>query len=135
MVEGDREGSSKTVFLAEDDAALRDVLTRLLAGAGYTVVAINDGRSLLELLTAVFLLEQGETRPDALILDIQMPGFTGLEVIDVLRQYDTATPIIVITAFPDEDLHVEARGHGVSAVLSKPFSGDALLATLRRLLP
>jgi DNA-binding response OmpR family regulator len=124
----------ETLYLAEDDPAMREVLSEILSREGFAVIAFSDGGSLLEAVSAAFVLLDEDAWPAALIVDLRMPGLSGIEVVDMLRHYDTKTPVIMITAFPEEQLHLEARRHNVAAVLSKPFSGEALLATLRRLL-
>jgi FixJ family two-component response regulator len=63
-----------------------------------------------------------------------MPGLTGLEVLAGLRKRDQSTPVILITAFGDEQTHAEAKRLGATAVIDKPFDTADLLTAVRRAL-
>lgn len=76
-------------------------------------------------------LENGlRHKPDCLVLDIQMPVMTGLELCHQLETSPDAMPIVVITAHDDEDIREEALGAGAAVYLIKPFSDDELLAAI-----
>lgn len=111
------------VLLAEDDEAMRTLLTELFEDAGYEVVPSVDGFDLLERVGDTWL---GERPYDLVVSDVRMPGCTGIEALAALRQRDWLTPILLMTAFGDARTHREAERLG-AAILDKPFEVDALL--------
>jgi CheY-like chemotaxis protein len=114
----------KTVLLAEDDSATRDIMQRTLEQAGHLVVAMEDGTQALE--AAVSLL------PDVIILDVKLPGADGLEILEKLRANpETAeTPIMLCTA--RDDLEKFSTQHHV-LYLHKPVTPEQLLASMQEL--
>jgi two-component system response regulator (stage 0 sporulation protein F) len=119
------------ILLAEDDDELRWGLHDFLRCAGYSVVAVRDGRALLEHLGAAMLLDQRDAPPDAIITDIRMPVITGLQLLQKVRDRGWQTPVVVISAFGDEELRRRATSLGATAFLDKPIDTDALLRVLR----
>jgi CheY-like chemotaxis protein len=122
------------VIVADDDEQMRSLLLHVLTDEGYEVVEAADGHELGE------LLQIDGTRPilanvDAVIADIRMPGSGGLEVLAALRAVDWAMPVILITAFLDDDVAAEGARLGAAAVFSKPFILRDLVATMQSLLP
>jgi two-component system KDP operon response regulator KdpE len=113
------------VLLAEDEAVLRDFVSRNLRARGFTVVEATNG---LEAL-AMFASEQ----PHLLILDVMMPRLDGLEVCRRVRE-TSIVPIIVLTALDEESDKVTAFDLGADDYLSKPFGVDELLARVRAVL-
>jgi len=122
------------VLLAEDDNDMRTLLAWSLRKYGYEVVECTDGVQLLDNLSSFFFLE--ETAAFNLIIsDIRMPGVTGLEVLEGMHEYKTFPPIILITAFGDEETHTQAHQFGVTAIFDKPFNLDDLLAKVQEIVP
>jgi len=114
----------RRVVLAEDDSAMRDMLATVLSEAGYQVTTANDGLELNDLLH-----EPAVARFDLIVTDINMPGGSGLDVIERLRQNGDDTPVILVTAFPQE--HTRARAHELGLrLLAKPFELDTLRAAV-----
>ena len=111
----------KTILIAEDRDASRELLRTVLCAQGYRVVEASDG--LQALRKADFEL------PDLFLLDLQMPELDGFEVARALRRDGrfAATPIIALTASAMKGDREKALAHGFSAYLSKPVR----LATLR----
>jgi DNA-binding response OmpR family regulator len=113
------------VVLAEDDTAMRDLLVVVLSDAGYQVTTFTDGAELARFL--------GELSPsarfDLIVTDVNMPGGSGLDVIDQLRRNGDDTPVIVVTAFPQADILERAHELGLR-LLAKPFELDALRAAV-----
>lgn len=108
-----------TVALVDDEAPVRVALGRLLRLANYTVLAFASGEEFLESLA---------TRvPDCVLLDIHMPGLTGLQVQARLRATGVELPVVFITASDDADIGRRALEAGGLLVLRKPFSNDLLL--------
>jgi DNA-binding NtrC family response regulator len=119
------------ILLAEDDDELRWSLHEFLECAGYRVVAVRDGRALLEHLGAKVLFEQRGAAPDAIIADVRMPFMTGLELLQKVRDRGWATPVVLMSAFVDKELKHRATSLGAAAFFAKPIDTDALLQVLR----
>ena len=118
------------ILLAEDDAAMREVLVDALVEAGYDVIVASDGHELLDRIGEAWLEEDY----DLVLSDVRMPGCSGLRAIEALRERDWATPIVFMTAFGSPRAHGEAQRLGAS-MLDKPFEVDELLDTVRALVP
>ena len=82
--------AAATILIAEDDRAARQALQRALEFEGYTVVAAVDGGEALEKLT--------EHQPDAIVLDVMMPGLDGLDACRRIRSKGNRTPVLMLTA-------------------------------------
>lgn len=113
--------SRPRVLLAEDDDEMRALLVAGLRSDGFDVLEARDGAELLERLGDLFSEAGGDEGVDLVISDIKMPFFDGLSVLAGLRRNSVKTPVILITAFGDQDTHDKARSLGASAVFDKPF--------------
>jgi FixJ family two-component response regulator len=105
--------------VVDDDEMLRESLPDLLREFGFSARAFSSGQ---EFLSSNYV---DETR--CLILDVAMPGMSGLEVQEELKRRGRAIPIIFITGQKDEDIRKQALRQGALNVLYKPFSDSALL--------
>lgn len=114
------------VVIAEDEAIVRLDLKEILLSAGYDVVG-ETGRG----DDAVRLAE--ETRPDLAILDVKMPGMSGIQAAREITK-DARVAVVVLTAFSQRELIEEARDAGVAAYLVKPFRRDELLVAVDQVL-
>jgi CheY-like chemotaxis protein len=124
------------VLLAEDDDELRRLLARKLRRCGCDVIEARNGVQLVELVVEYTLtpLPAGSRGAALIISDIRMPGRTGLEVLCLLRRADVAIPIILMTAFGDDEVHAEARLLGASEIVDKPIDLDDLTRIACRLI-
>jgi two-component system NtrC family sensor kinase len=113
------------ILVAEDDPAAANVLQTLLARVGYEVRVATDGATALRML-------QEEATPDVLLLDWMLPGVSGLEICQQVRQrWDAlALPILMVTAKTDAESISAAFEAGVSDYLTKPFLGAELRARI-----
>ncbi len=115
----------RSVLLAEDDVALREMLAMVLSESGYQVASVSDGSELRRLLR--------EPPPaggfDLIVTDVNMPGGSGLDVIELLRRNGDTTPVIVVTAFPQDDIRKRAKDLGLR-LLAKPFELETLRAAV-----
>lgn len=102
---------------------MRFILSRVFTNDGYTVKEAKDGSDLLYQLCHA---HRSRTLPDLIISDIKMPELTGTEVMTRVRAWDLDLPVILITAFGDEQTLAEASGLDVTAVFNKPFDIDDL---------
>ena len=121
------------VLLAEDDADMRRLLAWALRTAGYDVVEAGDGIEVLDELDS--RIRSNSARPfGVIILDVNMPFLTGLDLLAALRSAQWATRVILITAFGDEAIRTEARELGAFAILEKPLELDELRTAVLRAL-
>jgi CheY-like chemotaxis protein len=123
------------VLLAEDDDALRRLLAAVLARDGYDVVEAADGVDLVARIEEALATRAARSEPFLVLADIQMPRLSGLDVAAILRCASCAIPVVLMTAFGDEETHSEARELGVVALLDKPVDLDALRAAIRERMP
>lgn len=118
--------------MAEDDSELRSLLTSLLRRDGFDVTDAPDGTAVRELLHAV--AEGRAVTPDLVVMDIRMPGCSGIELLGELRRAGWSAPVVLMTAFGDAAVHRDASAAGANAVLDKPFDLDDLRREVRRLM-
>jgi two-component system response regulator (stage 0 sporulation protein F) len=111
------------IFVAEDDDEMRLLLSEAFVYDGYDVVDLASGRELFNLLHRA--IELGK-EPDIVVSDIRMPGMTGLEVLNRIRDKGLKMPVVLITAFGDEETLNAASRMGATAVFNKPFDIDDL---------
>ena len=117
---------NQTVFVVDDDAAMRDALVLLLETAGLRVESHADGPT--------FLAAYAEDRPGCLLLDMAMPGMSGLEVQAALKARGLAIPIVFLTGHGDIPMAVRAVQDGAVDFLDKPLQGATLLERVQRAL-
>jgi excisionase family DNA binding protein len=114
------------VLVVDDEASIRELLSKTLALAEYDVDTAPDGR------TAIERLRLGQY--DLLIADLKMPGLDGLSLIREAKRYKTDLPVIIITGFSTESSAIEAVNLGVAGYLTKPFRVPQVLAAAARAL-
>jgi FixJ family two-component response regulator len=107
------------VAVLDDDPSVRRALARLLRSAGYLVETFASARAFLERLAV--------RRPDCLLLDVSMPGQSGLDLHDRLTESGHDIPVIFITGHGDAFMAARATKAGAVAFLSKPVDDEALL--------
>jgi CheY-like chemotaxis protein len=115
----------RRILLAEDDGSFRFLLAGSLRKDGYEIVTVSTGVDLLDVLSGS-LSPQATTRFDLVLSDIRMPGWQGLEALARVRGHPAMPPLILFTAFGDDETHRYAREIGALAVLDKPFDIDEL---------
>jgi DNA-binding response OmpR family regulator len=117
--------AARRVVVADDDADIRALVTISAKRAGLEVVAsVADGEQAIAAIT--------DLRPDLVILDVAMPGLTGLEVCAKVRENaELATiPVLLLSAAVDEAARAAGREAGATDYLAKPFSPRALVTWL-----
>lgn len=114
------------LLVAEDERTILDLLCASLRHAGFEVVAANDGREALHLART--------QRPDALILDVMMPGYDGFEVVSQLRDEGVEAPVLFLTARDTTRDKIRGLTVGGDDYVTKPFSLDEVLARIRAIL-
>lgn len=118
--------NKKKILVVEDEEAIMLGLTENLRYAGYDVSTACDGTEGLALAL--------EERPDAILLDIMLPGMTGFEICRQLRSKGLQMPVIMLTARGDEFDKLHGFESGADDYVTKPFSVDELLARLKAVL-
>lgn len=118
------------ILLAEDDDEMRALLTLALARAGYAVVALEDGFELADYVALTQVCGGPLLPPDVILSDVRMPGRTGLEVLAQAHAAGLSCPVILLSAFADDETRTEARRLGVCAVLDKPVDLEVLRDTV-----
>lgn len=118
-----------TIVLAEDDLEFRKLLTWWLERAGYHVIACADGTTLMRKLG--YLDATVPAAPvDLVVSDIRMPGHTGLDVLQSGYLLGDCPPVILISAFADEEAYERAERLGAVALMAKPFNVERLIETI-----
>ena len=122
----DEENAGRRILVVEDDNEMRELLAEFLVEEGYLVDPVADGsQALMRLRDQSFA---------AIIMDKNMPGANGLDLLPGLRTLYPKTPVILISAFGDAATFVDALRKGASDYLFKPFRMEELLRVVRRAL-
>jgi FixJ family two-component response regulator len=112
-----------TVFVCDDDPDFRAALQRLIESAGLRVKPYPSAESFLE--------EYDPSHPGCVVLDMRMPGMTGLQLLEELNNRSTLLPVIVLTGYADVPTVIRALKAGAFEFLEKPFDEQALLERVR----
>jgi DNA-binding response OmpR family regulator len=116
-------GAMETILVVEDDPAIRLGLVRNLGFEGYRVVEAATGPAGLD---AVY-----RDRPDLVLLDVMLPGMSGLDICKEVRKHDPTVPILVVSARSQEEDRVAGLDLGADDYIPKPFRVKELLARVR----
>ncbi|SHO60882.1 Response regulator receiver domain-containing protein [Pseudoxanthobacter soli DSM 19599] len=114
------------ITIIDDDEAVRVATENLVRSLGFATSTFASAEEFLRSPRA------GNTA--CVITDVQMPGMTGIELQNVLRAKGDRTPLIFITAFPEDRVRQQAVAAGAVGFLAKPFEGDAMIACIDRAL-
>lgn len=107
------------ISIVDDDESVREALCGLLRSVGFAVNAFASAEE--------FLTSDQPRSADCLVLDVRMPGMSGIQLQHQLVARHSEIPVILITAYEDEGVRAQALRRGAGAVLIKPFSEEALL--------
>ncbi len=113
-----------TVVIVDDKEMMRDSIAATLKRAGMNVLPAASGQAALDLIA--------KDRPDAVVTDFKMPGMTGVELLEKIREIDIDLPVVLMTAFGTIETAVEAMRLGAYDYITKPFEGDELLIAVKR---
>ncbi len=114
------------ILIVDDEQEMRDLLAKVLEKNGYQVSTAGDGESALALL---------EREPvDVVILDVVMPGLSGMEALKAVKELNPLTVVLIMTAFGSIDQAVQAVKEGAYDYISKPFKIDEMLLTIEKVL-
>jgi len=117
------------ILIADDEPHIRRILQTLLEMAGFEVDLRHDGTDALEAV-------QGDDHYDLILLDIMMPGATGLDILGKIRAMETrkSTPVVILTAKGQDADRQAAFSLGADDFLTKPFSPKKLLARIHQII-
>lgn len=116
----------RTIFVVDDDEAMRDALGALLRSVGLPVQAFGSAKEFLE--------EFDPERAGCVLLDVRMPGMSGLDLQRLLGERYSEVPILLISGHADVPMAVEAMKRGAIDFIEKPIQGDVLLDRVRKCL-
>ena len=114
------------ILVVEDDRALREGLAMNLRLAGYEVVTASDGDEGMQ--------QAFDSRPALIVLDIMMPGWSGLDILEELRKRGSRVPVLILSARGTTPDKVEGLNHGADDYMTKPFDLPELIARVERML-
>ena len=114
---------SPTVFVIDDDEDMRSALGNLFRSVGYEVKLFGS--------TSEFLLDTSGDAPGCLVLDVRLPGMSGIDLQSRLAASEPDLPIVVVTAHAEADVRRRMLAEGAVAFLSKPFDDNVLLDAIR----
>ena len=123
---GNSNNTRSTIFIVDDDAAVRDALKLLLRSVGQAVETYGSAQEFLDVYS--------EDRAGCLVLDIRMPGMSGLELQQKLNEKHSILPIIFITGHGDVPMAVEAMQAGAVDFIQKPFRDQDLIDRINQAL-
>src|SRR5688572_16031465 len=115
-----------TILVVDDDAAIRDAVARLLISAGYRALEAADSAMALELTRS--------EQPTLAIIDVDMPGMSGMVALNLLRRRGFELPVLMLSGMGGVEHRLEALGFGADDYMSKPFDPRELLARVAALL-
>jgi len=118
--------SDALIAIVDDDEAIRDSTGDLLGGAGYRVALYESGDD--------FLARGNGSTAGCILLDLQMPGRDGIEVLQILKERGDSPPVVVITAHGSVAVAVEAMKLGAYHFMEKPYSAEELLDSIEQAL-
>jgi DNA-binding response OmpR family regulator len=121
------------VLVADDDAEMRRLVAETLRRDDYEVVEESDGGRLLVRIAAIYAFEHTVDPFDLIVSDIRMPVCSGLDILKGLRDAHWTTPVILMTAFGDDETRRRAESLG-ALLFDKPFQMNALRLVVRTLL-
>jgi FixJ family two-component response regulator len=116
--------SDSTVFVVDDDSAIRDALTWMLRGVGFDVESCASPDELLS--------RSDPNLPGCYVLDLQLPGMSGFELLKRLRQKGCLQPFIIVSGHADISLAVQAMHLGAIDFVEKPFNHQRLLDAVQK---
>lgn len=112
------------VLVIDDQVGIRALLSEVFTVLGFEVIEAGNGNEGLDVME--------KCKPDIILLDMKMPGLSGIETLRLIRARNHHIPIILVTAYQENDMMSEAELLGVSARLVKPFDIEELQRIVRR---
>ncbi len=110
----------------DDDGSVRDALTGLVRSLGMEAIGFLSADD--------FVARAGYEQVDCIVTDVQMPGMSGVELLEFLRKEQRAIPVIVVTAYPSPAARERALAAGAIHFMSKPFNGNEMVRCIEQAL-
>ena len=107
------------VLVADDEEEIRKILSRILEKEGFEVITASDGEQAMQKICSDI--------PDAVLLDVRMPGLNGMEVLKKIKAIEENLPVVLVTAYADTHQAVEAMKEGAYDYLAKPFDNNEVV--------
>jgi len=114
----------KAVYIVDDDPAVRDALSVVFEAEGFSVETFSDGDT--------FVRSASKTHPACILLDVHMPGRSGMEILKALNAEDYPAPIFIISGQGDIPMAVEAIRSGAFDFIEKPFDADSVIERINQ---
>jgi len=114
------------ILVIDDEEVLRDVLETLLVREGFDVISAATGEEGLSMLDSDVV--------DLIVLDVMLPGMSGMETLRSIKESNPTTPVIIITAYSSIDGAIEAMKHGAFHYIPKPFKNEEVILTINKAL-
>ena len=115
-----------TILIVDDDPRLRQSFEKLLTAEGHSVWTAPDGETALNMVQA--------NHPDMVIMDIRMPGISGIETFKAIHQLDSKLPVIIMTAYGTTETAIETTKLGAFDYVLKPFEVPDILTLIEKAL-
>lgn len=126
MVDDEVTGEMKhQVVVADDEGENCRVLSELLAAEGFDPLPFDGGEAVWSAMV------NGQIRPDAVVLDVRMPGLSGVDLLRRIKARFPSIPVVLVSAFADEQVWLEGLEAGAADVFPKPIHGASLVGALR----
>ncbi|WP_153771061.1 response regulator [Labrenzia sp. CE80] len=113
---------AKAIYIVDDDPAVRDALSVVFSMEGFVVETFSDGET--------FVSSASKTHPACVVLDVHMPGRSGIEILKALNGEDYPAPIFIISGQGDIPMAVEAIRNGAFDFIEKPFSAETVVGRI-----
>jgi two-component system response regulator AtoC len=123
---GGRTMDRRLILVVDDDESIRGLLQSFLEAEGFRTVEAKAGQEVIPTIN--------KTRPDLVLMDIRMPGMTGLEVLEQLKKQHIDVPVLMMTGYGSSNVAIEAIQRGAYDYVTKPLQLDDLSITVRRTL-
>lgn len=118
---------AKRILICDDAAVMRMMLKNILTKNGYEVVGeADDG--------AVALTKYKETKPDLVLMDITMPGVSGIQALKNIREYDPGALVIMCSAMGQQTMVIDSIESGAKDFVVKPFQAERVLEAVKRVM-
>lgn len=110
------------ILVVDDDTKTLDIIKRCLTANGHKVVTAASGEECLK------IINEGIFNPHLILLDFQMEGMNGIEVLEILKEHEStwSIPVIMLSGITDDDIITEAMGNYATEYLTKPIGADDL---------
>src|SRR5258706_12623065 len=114
----------RKILIVDDNKYIRFVLTAIIEESGYKAIAVGEGGKVLS--------EIKSENPDLVILDKKLPGYDGIELLGEIKKKYSDLPVMILTAYADENSAAEALRLGAYAFITKPFNNAEILELIKK---